>query len=234
MNSVLFSSATDEWSTPQVFFNRLNRRYNFTLDSCATPENAKCPIFFTREQDGLKQDWGTHRVFCNPPYGRTMGAWARKCFEASQGGALVVLLVPSRTDTRWYHDWIEDKAEVTFLRGRLRFGGATTSAPFPSMLCVYRPNRSMVTCAHCGDKFIARSDARACSNRCRQALYRQRSEPRPQPSQKPCDRSHASSFVRPENSLRFLTFSASAALFGHIAGGTPLKPQGCIWAYRAR
>ncbi len=122
----------------------------------------------------LKQDWGTHRVFCNPPYGRAIGAWARKCFESSQRGALVVLLVPARTDTRWYHDWIEDKAEVTFLRGRLRFGGATTSAPFPSMLCIFQPNRPMVTCAHCRDQFIARSDARTCGNACRQALYRSR------------------------------------------------------------
>jgi phage N-6-adenine-methyltransferase len=126
----LYSSPTDEWSTPQAFFDKLNRRHSFTLDAAATPENAKCPMFFTREQNGLEQDWGTHRVFCNPPYGRaTTHRWARKCFEASQGGALVVLLVPARTDTRWYHDWIEDKAEVTFLRGRLRFGGATSSAP---------------------------------------------------------------------------------------------------------
>jgi phage N-6-adenine-methyltransferase len=122
VNSVLFSSATDEWSTPQAFFDKLNRRYHFTLDPCATPENAKCPIFFTREQDGLKQDWGTHRAFCNPPYGRTIGAWARKCFEASQRGALVVLFVPARTDTRWFHDWVHGKADVKFVRGRLRFG----------------------------------------------------------------------------------------------------------------
>jgi hypothetical protein len=99
------------------------------------------------------------------------GKWARKCFEASQGGALVVLFVPARTDTKWFHDWVQGKAEVTFVRGRLRFGNADTSAPFPSMLCVYHPNRPMVTCAHCGDKFIARSDARTCSNACRQALW---------------------------------------------------------------
>jgi hypothetical protein len=129
---------------------------------------------FTKEQDGLKQDWGSYRVFCNPPYGRTMGAWARKCFESAQAGALVVLLVPARTDTRWYHDWIEDKAEVTFLRGRLRFGGATTSAPFPSMLSVYSPERPAKICARCGNGFVGRSDAQTCSNVCRQALYRNR------------------------------------------------------------
>ena len=92
-----------------------------SVDPCATAENAKCALYFTREQDGLAQDWGTHRCFVNPPYGRKIGAWARKCFEASQGGALVVLLVPARTDTRWFHDWVANKAKVTFLRGRLRF-----------------------------------------------------------------------------------------------------------------
>ena len=171
---VLFSSATDEWPTPQAFFDKLNRRYRFTLDPCATPENAKCPLYFTREQDGLKQDWGTHRVFCNPPYGRTMRAWARKCFESSQRGALVVLLVTARTDTRWFHDWVQGKADVKFIRGRLRFGEAETSAPFPSMLATYEPNRPATTCARCGNGFVARSDARACSNACRQALYRSR------------------------------------------------------------
>jgi phage N-6-adenine-methyltransferase len=102
---ILFSSATDEWPTPQAFFDKLDRRYHFTLDPCATPENAKCSLYFTREQDGLKQDWGTHRVFCNPPYGRReSGKWTRKCFEASQSGALVVLLVPARVDMKWFHD----------------------------------------------------------------------------------------------------------------------------------
>jgi phage N-6-adenine-methyltransferase len=169
----LYSSATDEWSTPQALFAQLDRRYRFTLDPCATSDNAKCPLYFTREQDGLKQDWGTHRVFCNPPYGRAIGAWARKCFEASQGGALVVLLVPARTDTRWYHDWIEGKTDITFIRGRLRFGNADTSAPFPSMVAIYSPNAAMA-CGYCGEGFIGRSDARTCSNACRQALYRQR------------------------------------------------------------
>jgi site-specific DNA-methyltransferase (adenine-specific) len=172
--SVLFSSATDEWPTPQAFFDKLDRRYRFTLDPCATPENAKCPLYFTKEQDGLLQDWGTHRVFCNPPYGRAIGAWTRKCFEASQAGALVVLLVTARTDTRWYHDWVQGKAKVEFLRGRLKFGKADNCAPFSSMLAIYSPNRAAMPCAHCGERFIGRSDARVCSNRCRRALYRQR------------------------------------------------------------
>jgi site-specific DNA-methyltransferase (adenine-specific) len=170
----LYSSATDEWPTPREFFGKLNRRYRFTLDPCATPDNATCPLFFTKEDDGLKQNWGTHRVFCNPPYGRAIGTWARKCFEASQGGALVVLLVPARTDTRWFHDYVQGKADVRFIRGRLQFGDADASAPFPSMLAVYSPSRDPTMCARCGKGFVARSDARACSNACRQWLYRNR------------------------------------------------------------
>jgi site-specific DNA-methyltransferase (adenine-specific) len=170
----LYSSATDEWPTPQAFFDRLNRRYRFTLDPCATAENAKCATFYTKDQDGLAQDWGTHRVFCNPPFGRQIGAWVRKCFEASQAGALVVLLAPCRTDTRWWHDWIEGKADVEFVKGRLRFGDAISSAPFPVMTATYLPGRPAVACAQCGTSFIGRSDARTCSNKCRQALYRKR------------------------------------------------------------
>jgi phage N-6-adenine-methyltransferase len=168
----LYSSATDEWPTPRPFFAKLHRRYGFTLDPCATPENATCPLYFTKEQNGLLQNWGTHRVFCNPPYGRAIGQWARKCFEASQLGALVVLFVPSRTDTKWFHDWVQGKAEVKFIRGRMRFGNAEASAPFPSMLAVYSPNRPAMICARCGNGFIGRSDARTCSNACRQWLYR--------------------------------------------------------------
>jgi site-specific DNA-methyltransferase (adenine-specific) len=170
----LFSSATDEWKTPPSLFARLNRRYRFTLDPCATTENALCPLYFTREQDGLKQDWGAHRVFCNPPYGRTIGAWARKCFEASLQGALVVLLVHARTDTRWFHDWVQRKAKIYFLRGRIRFGGAESGAPFPSMLAVYEPSRLVMTCERCGKEFRGRKDARTCSVACKQWLYRQR------------------------------------------------------------
>ena len=174
---ILFSCAgdkwTDEWPTPRDFFAKLDRRYRFTLDPCATAENATCPVYFTREQDGLAQDWGTHRVFCNPPYGRMTGKWARKCFEASQKGALVVLLVFARTDTKWFHQWVQGKAKIEFIRGRLRFGEADC-APFPSMLAVYSPNRPALTCARCGNGFIGRSDARVCSNACRQALYRDR------------------------------------------------------------
>jgi site-specific DNA-methyltransferase (adenine-specific) len=95
----LYSCRTDDWPTPQAFFDQLNREFKFTLDPCASAENAKCRWFFTREDDGLKQNWRSHRVFCNPPYGKTMRDWARKCFEASEGGALVALLAHVREPT---------------------------------------------------------------------------------------------------------------------------------------
>jgi site-specific DNA-methyltransferase (adenine-specific) len=141
ISEILFSSKTELWPTPQDFFDRLNNIYDFTLDPCATSENAKCPTYFTKDQDGLAQDWGTHRVFCNPPYGRVIGKWARKCYEASLGGALVVFLVPARTDTRWFHDYVIGKAHIWFQRGRLKFGDSENCAPFPSMLAIYHPGQ---------------------------------------------------------------------------------------------
>jgi phage N-6-adenine-methyltransferase len=176
ISPALFSSESDEWATPLWLFRKLNQRYNFTLDSCATKENAKCPLFFTKEQNGLEQDWGTHRTFCNPPYS-AIKAWARKCFEASRSGALVVLLAPARPGTSWYHDWVKGKADkIEFIKGRLQFGNAQNSAPFDSMLAIYSPNRPALTCAHCGEAFFdSRSDAQYCKNACRQAAYRNRS-----------------------------------------------------------
>jgi len=137
----LYSCRTDDWPTPQAFFDQLNREFKFTLDPCASAENAKCRWFFTREDDGLKQNWRSHRVFCNPPYGKTMRDWARKCYEASQGGALVALLAHARTDTRWFHDWVYGKAdEIRFVRGRLKFGDGSQSAPFPSLIAIFFPH----------------------------------------------------------------------------------------------
>ena len=133
----VFSSTTDLWATPQDFFDELNEEFEFTLDPCATPDNAKCAKFFTKEQDGLKQDWTGERVFCNPPYGRAIGAWVKKCHDEAQKGTLVVMLIPARTDTSYFHDYIYHKAEIRFIRGRLKFGGASQGAPFPSMVVIY-------------------------------------------------------------------------------------------------
>lgn len=140
ISPTLYSSRSEEWPTPQSFFDQLDREFRFTLDTCATATNAKCRRFFTKRQNGLEQDWGRHRVFCNPPYGREMRAWAGKCYEAACGGALVVLLAHARTDTRWFHDWVYGKAsEIRFVRGRLKFGDGRQSAPFPSLVAVFRP-----------------------------------------------------------------------------------------------
>lgn len=142
LHPCLFSSRTVDWPTPQDFFDALHAEFGFTLDPCATPANAKCATYFTAADDGLAQDWGVHRVFCNPPYGRAMREWAKRCFEGIVECALVVLLAHARTDTRWFHDWVYGKAdEIRFVRGRLRFGGARLSAPFPSLVAVYRPAR---------------------------------------------------------------------------------------------
>jgi len=139
ISKTLYSSRSEEWPTPQPFFERLNAEFHFTLDPCATAANAKCERYFTKQENGLTKHWKRHTVFCNPPYGRQMQAWAQKCFEASLKGATVVLLAHARTDTRWFHDWVYGKAEIRFVRGRLKFGGGGQSAPFPSLVAVFRP-----------------------------------------------------------------------------------------------
>lgn len=136
----LLSSKTDNWSTPQHLFDTLNAEFHFSLDACADEHNRKCPLYYTKEQDGLAQDWCDHTVWCNPPYGRHVGEWVKKAYAASQCGATVVMLLAARTDTAWFHDYILGKAEIRFIRGRLIFGKTTdTRAPFPSMVVVFRP-----------------------------------------------------------------------------------------------
>jgi phage N-6-adenine-methyltransferase len=134
--SVHFSSASAEWETPSTLFNELDRIFGgFTLDPCATPQNAKCQRYFTREQNGLAQVW-TGKVFMNPPYGREIGKWVRKAWAESQSGTLVVCLLPARVDTRWWHEYAK-KGHVYFLQGRLKFGPSTNSAPFPSAIVTF-------------------------------------------------------------------------------------------------
>ena len=134
--NVHFSSATDLHATPQEFFNKLNDEFNFTVDVCATPENAKCKSFYTKQDDGLSQNCSGN-VWMNPPYGREIGLWMAKASEAAKAGATVVCLVPARTDTAWWHEHVI-KHEVRFIKGRLKFGGAKNSAPFPSAVVVMR------------------------------------------------------------------------------------------------
>lgn len=140
-----FSSATDQWATPRDFFALLDATYRFELDVCADAGNATCRRYFNEQDDGLRQEWAPNRCWMNPPYGREIGRWMRKAMEESRKGATVVCLVPARTDTAWWHDYAM-KGEVTFLRGRLKFGNATSGAPFPSAVVVFRPPAEKSPC----------------------------------------------------------------------------------------
>jgi phage N-6-adenine-methyltransferase len=132
-----FSSESDNWPTPEDFFEKMNSQYGpFDVDVCASAENAKCKKFFTREDDGLSHEW-SGRCWMNPPYGRSIGKWMKKAFESSREGAVVCCLAPARTDTKWWHDYAMN-GEITFIRGRLKFGGHKNPAPFPSAVVVFR------------------------------------------------------------------------------------------------
>lgn len=147
----MFSSLSDEWETPQDLFDELNEEFNFTLDPCATHENHKCKKYYTKEDDGLSKDWSREVVFVNPPYGRVINKWVEKCYKEYQKGTTIVMLIPARTDTSYFHDYIYNKAtEIRFLRGRLKFTNRLlpswnkkgdyklSPAPFPSMIVVYK------------------------------------------------------------------------------------------------
>lgn len=139
INEAMFTSKTNEWATPQAFFDELDKEFNFTLDPCATPQNAKCARYFTKEIDGLSQSWRGEIVFCNPPYGRDLSKWVAKAYtETLSGATLVVMLIPARTDTSYFHDYIYKKHEVRFIRGRIHFNESKCAAPFPSMVVVMR------------------------------------------------------------------------------------------------
>jgi phage N-6-adenine-methyltransferase len=165
-------SESVEWPTSQADFDELNAEFHFTLDPCATHENAKCERYFTKEDDGLAQSWAGEAVFMNPPYGREIARWVKKAHESAQEGATVVGLIPARPDTRYWHDYIANAAEVRFLRGRLRFGDGRYPAPFPSAIVVWTP-QSVTRRCNCG-RALRKRAARYCSDACRQKAYRER------------------------------------------------------------
>tara|TARA_B100001094_G_C18114105_1_gene762929 strand:+ start:736 stop:1164 length:429 start_codon:yes stop_codon:yes gene_type:complete len=136
---VHFSSKSNEWTTPQNFYIKLNDEFNFTLDPCCTKESAKCKKYYTIEDDGLSQDWSNEIVFMNPPYGREISKWVKKAYQESLKGAIVVCLIPARTDTRYWWDFIFPYAEVRFIKGRLKFtnNGKSAPAPFPSAIVIF-------------------------------------------------------------------------------------------------
>ena len=149
----MFSSNRDDWETPQEFFNKLNAQYHFTLDPCSSNTNAKCPKHYTEQNNGLEQDWGGEVVFCNPPYSRKGGQdlWVKKCYEESlKPNTTVVALLPARTDTKRFHQYILNRAEIIWIEGRLVFeidgepildkNGRPQPAPFHSMVCIWKNN----------------------------------------------------------------------------------------------
>lgn len=138
--NVHFSSESNEWETPQYLFDGLNAEFGFELDVCATAQNAKCKRFFTKEDNALDRPWAPAVCWMNPPYGREIAKFLKKGFEEVQLGATVVALLPARTDTRYWGRFVT-RAEVRFLRGRLRFVGAKHPAPFPSAVAIWRPPR---------------------------------------------------------------------------------------------
>jgi site-specific DNA-methyltransferase (adenine-specific) len=144
MNDVLFSSYGMDWETPQSLFDELDREFGFTLDPCCSIDTAKCKKFYTIIENGLIQDWCFDVVFMNPPYGRQISVWIKKAYDESLKGALVVCLVPARTDTSWWWNYCM-KGEIRFLRGRLKFKGknkkgevVNNSATFPSAIVIFR------------------------------------------------------------------------------------------------
>ena len=144
INNGMFTSETDVWSTPQDFYNKINLEFDFELDVCALPSNAKCANYFTPEQDGLAQEW-TGTCWCNPPYGREIGKWIKKASEAK---ATVVCLVPARTDTAWWHDYAMKAWKIHFIKGRIKFltskkGQKLAAAPAPSCLVVFKPGQDI-------------------------------------------------------------------------------------------
>ena len=136
-DSVFLSSQTVEWATEQAFFDQVNREFGFTVDVAANASNAKCERFYDIESDGLMQDWDGETVWCNPPYGDRIKDWM---YKAATSNATTVLLVPARTDVKWFHEIVLGRAEVRFIKGRLRFGCSKDPAPFPTMLVIFRPD----------------------------------------------------------------------------------------------
>ena len=137
---VMVSSKSNEWATPQDFFNLLDNEFNFTLDPCSTNENTKCKKHYTIAEDGLSEDWSNEVVFMNPPYGGNTGTWIKKAYEESLKGATVVCLIVSATDRSHWHEYIFPFAkQIRWIRGRLKFGDAKYSAPFASAVVIFSP-----------------------------------------------------------------------------------------------
>jgi site-specific DNA-methyltransferase (adenine-specific) len=137
VNRVVLSSERHDWATPRSFFAALHREFDFTLDVCATAENACLPRYFSPDDDALSQSWQSERCWMNPPFGYGIGKWVRKAYEEAKGTALVVALLPARTDTSWWHQYVVESCEIRFIRGRMRFSGHAINAPFPCAVVLF-------------------------------------------------------------------------------------------------
>jgi phage N-6-adenine-methyltransferase len=140
LNSSLYASESSDWETPRWLFEKLDQEFHFTLDVCASRGNAKCSRYFPPEKDGLVQRW-SGVCWMNPPYGRQVGKWVQKAWEEGQRGCVVVCLLPVRSDTRWWHQWVMKSSEIRLLSKRLTFEGAGNKAPFPVAIVVFRKEK---------------------------------------------------------------------------------------------
>ena len=138
MTKGLTSTGNIVAETPKYLFDKISSIFNFSLDACALPENAKCENYYTPKDDGLSKPW-RGGVWCNPPYGREISSWVKKAYEESQKeyNSFVLMLLPARTDTKWWWDWVQGKATLFFIKGRVKFGDHNVGAPFPSVLALY-------------------------------------------------------------------------------------------------
>lgn len=141
LTKAMFSRESDEWETPQDLYDALNLEFKFSLDAAATQENRKCLHYISRESDALTAPWfdivGTKPIWLNPPYSK-IRQFMEKAYREAEKGCTVVCLIPSRTDTRWWHDYVMKAQEIRLIKGRLKFGGSTNSAPFPSAIVIFR------------------------------------------------------------------------------------------------
>ena len=140
MNKVLFSNITTEYGTPPELFNTLDDEFHFTLDAAANDDNHKCSRYYSIEQNSLLQSWKGETVFLNPPYGRDLTLWVAKASQEAANGATVVCLLPARTNVQWFHSYVLGKAEIRFLKGKVKFGEMKTGAPFGSMIVIFHPS----------------------------------------------------------------------------------------------
>ena len=136
MNEILFSSKKEDWETPQDLFDELDKEFHFTVDVESSDDNYKVKKYYTKKEDGLLQNWDNEVVWCNPPYGREISKWVEKAYLSK---AVIVMLLPARTDTKWFHKYIYQKlfVQIRFIKGRLKFGNSKNSAPFPSMIVIF-------------------------------------------------------------------------------------------------